>query len=444
MQAVQLNRIISFGSLTLLLLTFNTPMSTLSLDSNSLNSRITVIDALRGFTLLGIIITHMVEQYYAGPLPEKYNAQASSSVVDMIATGFSWLLINGKFYAIFSFLFGLSFYIQLSKAKADAAFILKFSWRLITLFAIGLIHHLHYRGDILTIYAMLGFVLLITYRLPDKYLLILSLLLIFDIPGVLVRTVAVASNNQSVNSFLQQDQTKLNLYYETFKNGTYLDLISANFESFKVKMDFQVWSGRIYMTPGLFLLGLYAGRKRFFETIQVSVVKKYLRNSAWGLLATVLVAVAFFVVGNGATGGLSQDTNTLAGLSFFNFFNTFLAAIYVSWFILLFQKEKWKRRLMQFYAAGRMGLTTYLMQALAGISLFSTLGFSLIGELGAATCFVIAVVIYILQIWFAKFWMTHFYYGPVEWLWRSLTNFKLQPFLKHKMASPLVASENQA
>jgi uncharacterized protein len=418
-------------------------MSTLAANSNVLSSRIRVIDALRGFTLLGIIVTHMVEQYYAGPLPEKYSAQNSDSIIDMVATGFSWLLINGKFYAIFSFLFGLSFYIQLSKAKADLAFIAKFSWRLVTLFAIGLLHHLHYRGDILTIYAMLGFVLLISYRLPDNYLLIISLFLIFDIPGVLVRIAAVAANDPSVNAFLQQDQTKLIAYYEAFKSGSYLDLMKANLESFKFKMDFQVWSGRIYMTPGLFLLGLYAGRKRFFENVQVPLIKKYLRNSAWGLLATVLLMVAFFVVAHNITGGLSNDTNALVGITFFNFFNTFLAVIYVSWFILLFQNPKWQGRLMQFYAAGRMGLTTYLMQALFGILLFSTLGLGLVGQWGAATCFGIAIIVYTFQMWFAKIWMSHFYYGPIEWLWRSLTNFKFQPFLKNKMMSPAVASENR-
>jgi uncharacterized protein len=290
---------------------------------------------------------------------------------------------------------------------------------------------------------VLGFVLLITYRLPDKYLLITSLFLIFDVPSILVRIVGVAANDQSANSFLQQDQAQLTAYYETFKSGTYMDLIKANIESFKFKMDFQVWSGRIYMTPGLFLLGLYAGRKRFFEDIQVPLIKKYLRNSAWGLLATVLLAVAFFVVANSVTGGLSNDTNALAGISFFNFFNTFLAVIYVSWFILLFQNKKWKGRLMQFYAAGRMGLTTYLMQALFGVLLFSTLGFGLVGQLGAATCFGIAIIVYVFQIWFAKIWMSHFYYGPIEWLWRSLTSFRFQPLLKEKITSALVASENQ-
>ncbi len=416
-------------------------MTTLSHSQATLLPRITVIDALRGFTLFGIIIVHMIEQYYAGPIPEKYAVKPA--LVDTIVSAASWILINGKFYAIFSFLFGLSFYIQFSKANADVPFLLRFCWRLIILFGIGLIHHVHYRGDILTIYAMVGFVLLIAYRLPDKYLLILGLVLVFDLPGILTRVIGLVGNDPNVNAILNQDQTKITAYFETFKSGTYFDLLKANLESFSIKMDFQFWSGRIYMTPGLFLLGLYAGRKKFFEQIpsHTRIIKKYLQNAAWALLGTVLGGVLFFVVANSIAGGLSDDANMLAGLTIFSFFNTFLALIYVTGFILLYQTAKWKGRLMHFYDAGRMGLTTYLMQAFFGVLIFSTLGFGLVGKVGAAISFVIAVAIFILQIFVSKFWMKHFYYGPIEWLWRSLTNFKVQPLMKARINPYMVASD---
>ena len=403
--------------------------------------RITVIDALRGFTLFGIIIVHMIEQYYAGPLPEKHTGQ--SGLVDTIIFAISMILINGKFYAIFSFLFGLSFYIQFSKASADVPFLVRFCWRLIILFGIGFIHHLHYRGDILTIYAMVGFVLLIAYRLPDKYLLILSLLLVFDLPGIVTRVIGLVGNDPALNEFIKQDQTKLNAYYETFKSGTYVELLKANLQSFSMKMDFQFWSGRIYMTPGLFLLGLYAGRKRFFEEIptHVRIIKKYLQNAAWALLGTVLGGLLFFVVANSITGGLSDDANMLAGLTIFDFFNTFLAAIYVAGFMLLFQKAKWNSRLMRFYDVGRMGLTTYLMQAFFGVLIFSTIGLGLLGEVGAAISALMAIAIFVVQILFSKFWLKHFYYGPVEWLWRSLTNLKMQPLMKPKINPYMMASD---
>ena len=414
-------------------------MAALSQASNLSVPRITVIDALRGFTLLGILITHMVEQYYAGPIPEKYAVQGN--ILDTIASAFSMILITGKFYAIFSFLFGLSFYIQLSKAQADLPFLLRFCWRLIILFIIGFVHHLHYRGDILTIYAMMGFVLLIAYRLPDKYLLIVSLVLVFDGPGILIRIIGLMGNDPTVNDFIRPDEAEAIAYYETFKFGNYFDLLIANLKSFSMKMDFQFWSGRIYMTPGLFLLGLYAGRKRFFEEIpsRVRIIKKYVQNAAWALLGTVLGGLLFFVIANSITGGLSEDANMLAGLTIFDFFNTFLAVIYVMGFIVLFQKEKWNRKLMHFYEAGRMGLTTYLMQAFFGVMIYSNIGLGLVNELGASISFVLAIAIFIIQIAISKFWMKHFYYGPVEWLWRSITNFKVQPLVKPR-ANPLIVT----
>src|SRR5688572_24387109 len=96
-------------------------MATLSQNQTISTTRITVIDALRGFTLMGILITHMVEQYYAGQMPEKFAEQ--NSLLDTIVMALCFIVINGKFYAIFSFLFGLSFYIQFSKAKADLPFL---------------------------------------------------------------------------------------------------------------------------------------------------------------------------------------------------------------------------------------------------------------------------------------------------------------------------------
>jgi uncharacterized protein len=413
-------------------------MAALTQENLQPSDRITLIDALRGFTLLGIIVTHMTGQYYAGQPPEKYSEQTTATIIDSVASAFTWILINGKFFAIFSFLFGLSFYIQLSKGEGDLPFLLKFFWRLIILFAIGFIHHLHYRGDILTIYAMLGVILLVTYRLPDKYLLWLSLILIFDIPGIVTRIIGVMGNTSG--SLFEQDQNVLLSYYNTFKSGTYLDLLKANYESFSTKMQYQVWSGRIYMTPGLFLLGLYAGRKKFFENASSNtpLVKKYLRASAWGILATLIAGVSFFMVGHAVTGGLPNSVTIAAGLTFYDIFNTFLGVIYVSWFILLFQKEKWRNRLMTFYEAGRMGLTTYLMQAVFGVLIFSTIGLGLLGELGAATCFLIAVGLFVIQIVIAKFWLKYFYYGPVEWIWRCLTNFKVYPLLKPE---PVLLSE---
>ncbi len=392
--------------------------------------RIEIIDVLRGFTLLGIILVHMSEQYYAGQAPEQYADFASKGLIDNIVSGFIGIFVQGKFYMIFSFLFGLSFYLQLSKSDGNIGFLTRFFWRLLILFGIGFIHHLHYRGDILTIYATLGIGLLLTYRLPDKYLLVIALLLVLNVPSLFIRLSDVIwVPAKSGNPFMNTDQNSLLAYYNTLKSGTYVEILKANYYEFSSKTNFQIESGRAYITMGLFLLGLYAGRKNIFADIESKkpFFKKLLRTSLWTVLGCVLFSAAFFG-GAQATGiKLSDSLQWMVGGEVYDVFNAAFATIYTCGVVLLFQKEQWRPRLMHFYAVGRMGLTTYLVQTMFGAFIFFSFGFGLLGEIGASIAVVIAIVLFIVQIQFSKFWFTHFQYGIFEWLWRSLTYLKIQP-----------------
>src|SRR4051794_8873386 len=115
--------------------------------------RIGIVDALRGFALFGIIIAHMNNQYYAGMPPPGHDTMAIKTGFDSALQMIHDIFFVGKFYTIFSFLFGLSFGIQLLNAKAkNQPFVGRFAWRLVILFIIGFLNHIHYRGDILVIY----------------------------------------------------------------------------------------------------------------------------------------------------------------------------------------------------------------------------------------------------------------------------------------------------
>ena len=381
--------------------------------------RIEVIDVLRGFTLLGICIIHFVEQYYAGAPPEEYANFISRNLFDQIVLGFVNFLIFGKFFMIFSFLFGLSFAIQLNNSRGDSHFVRRFIWRLIILFAIGAIHHLHYRGDILTIYAMLGLLLPLFIRVSDKWLLIISAFLIANVPTFLTRLVEFVANTSLTGSYFETPQSELLQYYNTVKSGTYFDILKANFFEFISKMQFQVGSGRIYITFGLFLLGLYAGRKNIFA--QPDIFKKMIKWALWtfaicflALLVVGLVVYALKIEMDfklwGLIGGIPYDL-----------LNAAMATIYVALIVILFQKEKWKNRLLVFLEAGRMGLTTYVMQTVFGTLIYFSYGLGLLGEFGAGIAFGIAIVVFILQIAFSKWWFTRYQYGPLEWVWRRLT-----------------------
>jgi uncharacterized protein len=405
-------------------------------------SRIEIIDILRGFALLGIIIVHFTEQYYAGQPPETHANMTAQNLGDQIAMGFIGTLIQGKFYMIFSFLFGLSFFIQFDKSDGSGRFALRFAWRLIILFLIGLLHHLHYRGDILTIYAVLGFVLLLLYKLPDRALLILSLLLIVNVPSVGVRLYDAYTGASSMPN---ADQTALLKYFDTVKSGSYLSILQANWYEFIPKFEFQVSFGRIYITTGLFLLGLLVGRRKFFERWQeqVPVIKHLLKTSLWTLLGCILFSLAFFGGAQALKIEMSQSFQFAIGGLVFDIFNACLATFYITGILLLYRKEKWQKRLMTFYAVGRMGLTTYLMQSLFGMLIFFSIGLGLLGDYGALVWVAAALVVFVIQIYFSQWWLSRFCYGFFEWLWRSATYFKWQEFRKNKSAPSLSTQGTQ-
>jgi uncharacterized protein len=395
-------------------------------------TRIELIDILRGLTLLGIIMVHFIEQYYAGMPPQKASHLNSAFLPDQLIQTLVSVLIAGKFYMIFSFLFGLSFFIQSSAKENKRQFYLQFFWRLLVLFGIGWIHHMHYRGDILTIYALLGMVLLAVHKLPDKLILLLALLLIADLPAFITRGIEVFNTSQTItdgNPFEGND-IENSAYYDTLKGNSYLSILKANIPEFLIKMKFQVLSGRLYITMGLFLLGLYVGRKRVFENIELLLpfIRSTRNKALWCMLILLGIAAALFGIAHLLNVELSFQIQFMVGGFLVDLFNACLALFYVCIALLLYQKKNWRKRLANFYHIGRMGLTTYLMQTLFGFILFFGVGFNLLDTIGASACFFIGISIFGFQIIFANWWLSKFYYGPVEWLWRSLTYLKVQPF----------------
>ena len=109
-----------------------------------------------------------------------------------------------------------------------------------------------------------------------------------------------------------------------------------------------------------------------------------------------------------------------------------LSLAYVSWLCLHWVKTKGNTRFKWLAPLGRMALTNYIMQTLLGIFIFYGVGFGLGGDIGPTLFFPIAFGIYIFQIMFSKWWLTHFYYGPLEWIWRMLTYGKRLKIVKEK------------
>ena len=389
---------------------------------------------LRGFALFGIILNHSAMNFLAGMSPPEYARYNMIAPVDEVLNMLSMLLTFGKFYTIFSFLFGLSFAIQLQQAMTkDTVFTGRFIWRLVILFLIGYVHNLFFSGDILVIYACLGLVLVVARKLNNKMLLIISAVLVLNIPLQLQRAYELVVPPVPLSKTQQEAQIKkMNQQalreFKTKLAGNASELVRLNAATgLQSKYEFQKATGRLWITAGLFLLGLYAGRKKIFE--QTPQNRRFFRKLClWGgvvALASTAAALLIFTTGMAAKpvfgflGSMAFDTQQIA-----------LSAFYVAGVVLLYWGIKGRKVLQPLVPLGQMGLTIYLLQTLFGLMLFYGIGFGMLNKIGVAAAMGYGALFFIFQVLIAKWWLTYFRMGPVEWLWRSLTYLKVQPLRK--------------
>ena len=399
------------------------------MQNNQPKSRMVIVDALRGFSLAGIVIVHMVENYVAGSVPEEAMAVANQGILDQVINGFILLFLRGKFFALFSFLFGLSFFIQMDSAnRRQEDFRGKFFWRLCLLLGIGYLHHLFYRGDILTIYALLGIFLIPFYRIKSSWLLLLTGVLFIGIP----RTLIFLSDTGLW--LFGQDPIDFNdplnrEYYSILESGSLLDVFKNNaIFGYIIKAEAQLGIfGRAYLTFGFFLLGLWFGRLQFFRNYLE--FRKETRRALWIGLAVLVLAI-------GLTGfffmqlGPEPDFNTwwaMLGLSSLDLANLGMTVIILAGFVLLYKSPKVERALNRFAPYGRMALTNYFLQSIIGTLIFYGWGFGLVGSVPNTIVFLMALGIIVIQMAISSWWLKNYYYGPLEWIWRSLTHFRYYP-----------------
>jgi len=397
--------------------------------------RIEIIDALRGFALAGILICHMVEQYLGAAPPPSHSEDVSVLLSDQIIDGFIGIFMRGKFLALFSFLFGLSFFIQMDNgAKKGKAFGGRFLWRLLLLLAIGYIHSLFYRGDILTIYAMLGILLIPFYKANNKWVLGVAALLFLGLGRYSIFYLTKGEHLFLDVNPMDMESTHVADYYNILKNGSIGDVFVTNsWQGHLDKMNFQYGIfGRGYFTFAFFLVGLYVGRSGFFTRFRESkkITKKVL-----------IYSLILFVVSLGITAGafmsMAQEPQmnswtAMIGLSGYDLNNVAMTFIYLALFVMLYRKMKGEKWLVKLAPYGRMALTNYVMQSILGTLLFYGWGFGFLGFINTFT-FLIAIVLIILQVWVSNIWLQHYKYGPLEWVWRSLTFFKNFPIKKERI-----------
>lgn len=404
---------------------------------SSSKNRIISVDALRGFALAGVALVHMVEQYIAGPHPEGF-MEGVNGIPDQIIQGIIFIFFTGKFFALFSILFGLSFSIQMESAeKKGQSFGGRFIWRAALLFLIGYVHQLFYRGDILTIYAVLAPFILPFYRMSAKWMLITAGLIFLGIPRFIAFAIWGSEGVTGVHSMMDNNHELVKNYMDIIATGSLSEVFYQNATyGMLTKIDFQLsFFGRFYYTFAYFLIGLWLGKIGLFKNL--SAFAKQIKETMLWSIGAFIISVGLTIAAF-ATAPQPMDFSGwqfALGIHFMDWISISMSAIILCGFLMLYQREKWMKRLSFFAPYGRMALTNYVMQSLIGTFIFFGWGLGYLGQLGALTCFGLGIGVIILQTLLSKYWLRYFRYGPLEWLWRCGTYLKWQPFRKKNSAS---------
>ncbi|WP_223649784.1 DUF418 domain-containing protein [Hymenobacter psoromatis] len=391
-------------------------------------ARLPVVDALRGIALLGILVVHCSRWFTADALPARLYRLHGAGALNALVIGKVELLLVDKFYTIFSFLFGLSFALMLGRShEAPGVFYRRYARRLGVLAGIGLLHYLHWRGDILLIYAVLGGLLLLFSRASNGVVLAFGCLLALNLPVTLGRAYAARAATPLSPQTLAIAKQQALANYQTLTHGSYADTVVANAHSFGHLLDFQLGTGRVYHTLGFFLLGLYAGRRRLFEQL-ADKRALFWRLGLGALLALVATKIGIVLLTN-AYGPAGQATAPAqAGFALvYDIRNVTTTLFYLAGLTLFFQYRAGRWAVPVLALVGRMALTNYLLQTLMGSLLFFGYGLGLQGTSQLWVACLLSLPIFGLQVAFSAWWLAHFRFGPVEWAWRSLTLGQRQP-----------------
>lgn len=397
--------------------------------SSQPSARMTVIDALRGFALFGLFIVHTLEHFDFCVYPEGDPAWLAS--LNLWIHDVVFFLFAGKAYAIFSMMFGLSFFIQMDRqARRGIDFTGRFGWRLLILLALGYIHGLFYCGDVLTVFALCGFVLLLLFRLPTKILLILSGLCMLQLPFLVQFAHAVADP-----SYAPEPSRMIPLFIggaAVYGSGSLADVMHYNMWPGQLaKWLFYIDFGRLWQIAALFIWGMLLGRTRFFENYL-----NYLplcRRILWACLACFLLLRGAMLLLPGAE--FSAAAEEIAVNTLTSYANIAQTGVMVAVFILLYARVSLRPALERLAPLGKMSLTCYVSQSVIGTMVFYAWGFGMYAHWGIAASFAYGLIFFALQMALAPIWLRLFQYGPLEWLWRCLTftNFAI-PIRKRKEA----------
>ncbi|MDG5488588.1 DUF418 domain-containing protein [Sphingomonas sp. BGYR3] len=381
-------------------------------------SRVDLVDGLRGYALFGLFLVHLMERfelYWLDPRPD--------AVLDWV-----FFIFAGKSFALFALCFGFSFATIMANAeRRGQKGAGRFAWRLVLLFAIGTLHALWYRGDILQVLAVMGLLLIPARAIRrPRWLIALGLVCIAN-PLLIARALAAgAGTGWAQQPPVFTGDTGLSI----LANGSLIDLVAVNAgPGMAGKWSFYLDTGRLLQIAGLFLFGMAMARSGL-----LAAPERFVRERRAILIAAFAVATPLYFLSNAllppaADAGGQPMHRDHWNWALASWQATAWMLVQAMLFIALWRSPI-GALLRPLAAPGRMTLSFYIGQSLLFVPLFYGFGLRLFDAGSHGLWLLVGLLAFSVQILIARWWLARFRYGPLEWLWRMATRMERVPIAR--------------
>ncbi len=378
------------------------------------HQRVDVADVLRGFAVMAIILLHSIEHFNFYSFPDTSGQPAWLNFFDKAIWDGLFFAFGSKAYGIFALLFGFSFFIQDDNQRMRGNdFRLRFCWRLCLLFLFGQLDALFFTGEILVLYALVGFILVLTCRLSTRTLVILGS--IFILQPICLYQMLRSGLDPNYEIIKINSGPFWAATYDAQTHGSFLEMAKVNMWEGQLASLAWAWEhGRLFQTAGLFIFGMLIGRSGWFK-------KEYLPN--WGRVLATAIVVYFPL-----SGILNMMGDYVSNPNFMTPFKIFASSLTNLCLMLMlvcgilfayYRTQKLSDTLSLLIPYGRMSMTNYVTQGIIGSALYYHWGLHL--QMGITGSVLIGIAIFLVQWGFCRWWMKVRTHGPLEYLWKRAT-----------------------
>jgi len=362
------------------------------------NQRTAIVDILRGWALLGVVLVNYGIFFSFGN-----NARVpGDDLVSQFMKELVSTLFATKCWTMLSFLFGYGFSVLIRNLELKGINTLQFfSRRMFWLFAIAFINSCIYYGDILKDYALMGMIILLFRGISNRSLLFVIIFILLLIPALCVYVKNIHFLPAGPDLQLYQSHSIFDVLWFGFRSGVNVMISLRKLLTWNVVM------------LACALMGQFVHKINFFEHLNDH--KKYIKGVFW-----LAPSFAIFL-------GIIHLLDYKRSLNIANYYDLeYLFKLSLMVFIIaalcwLYVAGRLKRFFKSMQTIGKMTLTNYLVQNIIGLFVFSGFGFGLMHKMPYSYHILLALVVFILQIYFSRWWLSKYNYGPVEWIWRELT-----------------------